>query len=161
MSTRQTSTETCTLTTLERQLLNDFQHRVPLTPTPFADIAAELGVTEQEVLDTLRVLSERGAVSRVGPVFRPNRLGVSTLAALAVAPDRLEDVAALVSGYAEVNHNYEREHRFNLWFVVTASGVERLEAVLGEIEARTGLTPLYLPLLADSHIDLGFDLQWT
>jgi len=146
---------------LERRLLNDFQHEFPLSPTPFADIAAELGVSEEEVLKTLDALRSRGLVSRVGPVFRPNRVGASTLAAMAVPPSRLDEVAALVSGYPEVNHNYEREHRFNLWFVVTARDEARLQAVLDDIAARSGLDVMPLPLLEDYFIDLGFDLQWT
>ncbi len=146
---------------LEQRLLNDFQHDFPLSPTPFADIAAELGVSEEEVLNTLDALRSRGLISRVGPVFRPNRVGASTLAAMAVPPSRLDEVAALVSGYPEVNHNYEREHRFNLWFVVTARDEARLQAVLDDIAGRSGIDVMPLPLLDDYFIDLGFELQWT
>ncbi len=146
---------------LEQRLLNDFQHDFPLSPTPFADIAAELGVSEEEVLNTLDALKSRGLISRVGPVFRPNRVGASTLAAMAVPPSRLDEVAALVNGYPEVNHNYEREHRFNLWFVVTARDEARLQAVLDDIATRSGIDVMPLPLLDDYFIDLGFELQWT
>jgi len=98
---------------LDQRLLNDFQRGFPLTPTPYADIARELGVTEDEVLARLKALMTAGAVSRVGAVVRPNTVGVSTLAAMSVPAAELESVAALVSGYAEVNHNYEREHEIN------------------------------------------------
>jgi hypothetical protein len=98
-------------------------------------------------------------VSRVGAVLRPNTVGVSTLAAMAVAPERLDAVAQLVNGYAEVNHNYEREHRLNLWFVATAPDSARLQAVLNEIADRCGLEVLVFPLIEDYHIDLGFDLK--
>ncbi|MGD2117179.1 MAG: Lrp/AsnC family transcriptional regulator [Chromatiales bacterium] len=145
----------------ERSLLNDFQHGLPLESRPFARVAEALGVSEAEVLDGLQALQSAGVVSRVGPVFRPNRLGVSTLAALSVPQERLAEVAELVNAYAEVNHNYEREHEFNLWFVVTAPDVHRLQAVLDEIAARTGLEMLDLPMLEDYFIDLGFRLQWT
>ena len=145
---------------LERRLLNDFQRDLPLSPTPFADIAAQLGVGEDEVIAALERLREAGAVSRVGPVFRTHRVGASTLAAMAVPPERLEEVAELVNGYTEVNHNYEREHRFNLWFVATAPDEAHLERVLAEIERRSGIGVMSLPMLDDYHIDLGFDLQW-
>jgi len=145
----------------ERRLLDDFQHGLPLEPRPFARMAEALGVTEDEVIDSLSRLQEAGAVSRVGPVLRPNRVGVSTLAALAVPPDQLTEVAALVSAYEEVNHNYEREHAYNLWFVVTAADRTHLDAVLDEIAERTGLELLDLPMLEDYFIDLGFRLQWT
>lgn len=149
------------LNEIERRLLNDYQQDFPLSPTPYADIARELGVTESEVLETLARLKSEGAVSRVGAVLRPNTVGVSTLAAMAVPPARLDEVAALVSACAEVNHNYEREHRLNLWFVATAADRARLQQVLDDIAARSGCQVLAFPLLEDYHIDLGFDLRWT
>ena len=147
------------LTELDRRLLNDFQQDFPLSPTPYADMARRLGVTEEEVLARLEALKSAGAVSRVGAVVRPNTVGVSTLAAMAIPPERLESVAAIVSGYAEVNHNYEREHRLNLWFVATAPDAAHLSAVLDEIAGRTGYQVLSFPLVEDYHIDLGFDLR--
>jgi len=148
------------LSDLERRLLNDFQHDFPLSSTPYADIARELGVSETEVLTALTRLKQQGAVSRVGAVLRPNTVGVSTLAAMAVPNAELEAVAALVSAYPEVNHNYEREHTLNLWFVVTAPDSARLQQVLDEISTRSGYAVLPFPLLEDYHIDLGFDLKW-
>ncbi len=146
---------------LEQRLLNEFQQGMPLTSTPYADIARQLGVYETTVLETLKRLQTEEVVSRVGAVFRPNRIGASTLAAIAVPTEELEDVAAMVNEFVEVNHNYEREHRFNLWFVVVAEDEDRLESVLVEIEKRCGYPVLDLPLLNEYFIDLGFDLKWT
>ena len=150
-----------TFSKLEQRLLNDFQRAIPMTPTPWADIANELGVYETTVLETLQRLQTEGVISRVGAVFHPNRIGASTLAAMAVPQDRLEAVAAMVSEFPEVNHNYEREHEFNLWFVVVADDEFRLQEVLTEIENRCGFSVLDLPLEQEYFIDLGFDLQWT
>ncbi len=147
------------LSELDRRLLNDFQQEFPLSATPYADIARSLGITEDEVLTRLEALQRARAISRVGAVIRPNTVGVSTLAAMAVPPDALEAVAAMVSGYAEVNHNYEREHRLNLWFVAQAPDAARLTEVLEEIAGRTGREVLSFPLVEDYHIDLGFELK--
>jgi DNA-binding Lrp family transcriptional regulator len=149
------------LTDIDRRLLNDFQRDFPLSPAPYAELARRLGITEAEVIERLARLKALGAVSRVGAVVRPNTIGASTLAAMTVPPARLEAVAALVSGYPEVNHNYEREHRLNLWFVVTAANGARLAEVLDDIAARTGIEVLRLPLTEDYHIDLGFNLKWS
>jgi len=146
---------------LEQRLLNEFQQGMPLTPAPYADIARQLGVYETTVLETLKRLQTEGVISRVGAVFRPNRIGASTLAAMAVPAAELEDVADIVNQFSEVNHNYEREHRFNLWFVVVAEDEERLQTVLAEIEQRCGYPVLDLPLLNEHFIDLGFELKWT
>jgi DNA-binding Lrp family transcriptional regulator len=149
------------LSALEKHLLNDFQEGFPLEERPFAAIAERIGASEEQVIALLRELQTGGLISRVGPVFRPNRVGASTLAAMAVPAQRLEEVAELVSAYAEVNHNYEREHRFNLWFVATAPDRERLQEVLREIETRSGIQVLDLPMVEDYFINLGFPLQWT
>ena len=146
---------------LDRRLLNDFQCEFPLVPRPFAAVAEQLGVDEAEVIARLERLHQAGAVSRVGPVLRPRQVGASTLAAMAVPPERLEQVADLVNDFEEVNHNYSREHRFNLWFVLTAADETRLAEIMEEIEVRTGLEVLDLPMLEEYHIDLGFPLQWT
>ena len=149
------------LNPLERHLLNDFQDGFPLTEHPFEAIARRLGSSEEAVLEALRGLQEYGLISRVGPVFRPNRVGASTLAAMAVPAARMEAVATLVSTYPEVNHNYERDHELNLWFVATAPDRERLRQVLDEIESRPGLAVLDLPMIDDYFINLGFPLQWA
>lgn len=149
------------LTDLERRLLDKYQQGLPLSPTPYADMAATLDTSEAEVLTALGRLQQLGVISRVGPVFRTHAVGVSTLAAMAVPPERLEEVAAIVSSFAAVNHNYEREHRFNLWFVATAASDAELTDVLARIEDLTNIKVMPLPMLEDYHIDLGFDLQWT
>lgn len=146
---------------IDRRLLSDFQHGFPLVARPFAVLADRLGIDEVEVIERLRRLRQIGAVSRLGAVVRPNAAGTSTLAAMAVPPEALESVAALVSAYPEVNHNYQRDHRLNLWFVVAADSRVRVEAVLAEITLRTGTAVLDLPMVQDFHIDLGFPIQWN
>jgi DNA-binding Lrp family transcriptional regulator len=147
--------------TLERRLLEEYQRALPLTPTPFADMAAALGVDEAEVLASLRRLQRSGSVSRVGPVLAPNRVGASLLAAMRVPDHALEAVAARISALPEVNHNYEREHAINLWFVVTGRDAAHVEEVLARIEAETGFAVLRLPMLESFKVDLGFPLAWN
>ena len=144
---------------LVKSLLNDFQRNFPLEPAPFAQIARRLNTSPETVLKTLKELQDKGAVSRVGPVFRPNTVGASTLAAMAVAAEKLETVAAVISEFPQVNHNYEREHHYNLWFVVTAENNAALTATLYKIEQATGYRVLSLPLVRDYHIDLGFRMN--
>jgi DNA-binding Lrp family transcriptional regulator len=146
------------LSALEKCLLNEYQRGFPLCASPFAVIADQQDVTEEEVIETLESLQQRGLISRVGPVFAPQRAGASTLAALSVPGEELQRVADIVSDFEEVNHNYEREHRFNLWFVVTASDEAHVQRVLDAIEEQTGLAVLNLPLERSFYIDLGFPL---
>ena len=146
------------LSPLHRQLLNDFQHDFPLTSRPYLTIAETLGVTESEVLSALKSLADEDFISRIGPVIAPNKIGKSTLVAMAVPPEHLREVAESVNRFPEVNHNYEREHRFNLWFVLIASDEAHLQTVIENLEQRTGLKTMQLPLLDEFYIDLGFAL---
>ena len=140
------------------RLLNEWQRDFPLTPRPFAVIAEKTGVTEATVLEIYRNLHAEGIVGRVGPVFAPHRLGTSALAALSAPPERLHDIAERVNREQAINHNYQREHAFNLWFVITASSSDHLHTIVEGIEADTGCDVIVLPLEEEFHIDLGFDL---
>jgi len=150
---------TSSLSTLDFHLVNDWQRGFPLVSRPYAELAHRLNISEAEVISRLQKLAEDGTVSRIGTVFRPHTLGWSTLAAVSVAEARIETVARMISAYPEVNHNYEREHEFNLWFVATAPTRARVAEVLREIGDLAGGPVLDLPMQEDFHIDLGFDLS--
>lgn len=143
---------------IDKRLLDEFQRDFPLVSRPFASIAAAVGSSEELVILRLTALQAAGAVSRVGATVRPNTVGASTLAALSVPEDRLEDVAAMISAERGVNHSYLREDVWNLWFVVTAPDASNLAAMLRRIEAQTGLALLDLRLVRPFNIDLGFRL---
>jgi len=144
------------LSAFEQRLLENSQRDLAVEARPFLVLARVLGTSEEVVVQTFVELHRRGILSRVGPVLEPRACGASTLAALAVAPERLESVAAIVNSFPEVNHNYAREHHYNLWFVLTAANRKAIDRVLAEIAARTTATPLDLPMLRAYHIDLGF-----
>lgn len=146
---------------IDQRLLNGYQRGFPLSAAPYADIARELDITEDEVITRLQALKASGAISRIGAVVRPNTIGVSTLAAIQAPAEELERIAAIVSAFPEVNHNYEREHAINLWFVITARNALHRAQVLTDIAAQTGYAVHSFPLERDFHIDLGFELKWT
>ena len=145
---------------LKQRLLNEFQRDFPLSRTPFQEIAERLMVTEAEVLTAFDELHDDFTVSRIGSIIPPNTVGASLLAAMSVPIDQLEDIALWINRFSEVNHNYEREHTYNLWFVVTGHSVDHLESVLSQIEARTQCPVLRLPLLEEYYIDLGFPIDF-
>ncbi|MGE5169855.1 MAG: hypothetical protein ACM3JC_05725 [Rudaea sp.] len=143
----------------EHVLLSRFQRDFPLCEAPYAEIATRLATTQDWVLAKLRRWIGEGTVSRVGAIFRPGSVGVSTLAAMAVPRARLADVARRINAYPGVNHNYEREHRFNVWFVAHAPDRALLASLIAEIERETVLPVVSLPLVREYCIDLGFALD--
>lgn len=143
----------------ELALIDGWQRGFPLIQRPYLHVGLALGVSEAEVLDKLRDLLSRGVLARVGATLRPNTAGASTLAAMRVAADRLEEVAQIVSEEPWVNHSYEREHEFNLWFVITGADRPSVETVSARIRSKTGLDVLDLPLVRAFWLDLGFPIR--
>lgn len=139
-------------------LLDRYQRDFPLCPRPYAQLAEQCGSDETKLLHGLQAAQQAGVLARIGAVFAPNTVAASTLAALAVPPDRLAAVAAQVSARRAISHNYQRSHAYNLWFVASAADRAALDALLSEIAADTGLAVLDLPLEREYHIDLGFAL---
>ena len=130
---------------LDRDLLNTIQTDFPLDPRPYRVLGERLGIPEAEALARVQALAESGVIRRIGPSFDSRKLGhVSTLVAMKVPPDRLDEVAALISSYPQVTHNYGREHEYNLWFTLVCPSRGEIDRIASEISERTGIGDLHL-----------------
>ncbi len=148
------------LDTTDQQLINLFQRDLPVCERPYAAMSRQLGITEEEIIVRLQSLQDSQVLSRVGPVFEHSRAGASLLAAVAVPDEQMDLVAARINRAPGVNHNYAREHTYNLWFVMTAPDEDTLDERLDELEHQLRLPMLRLPMVEAYHIDLGFDIDW-
>lgn len=145
---------------LEQQLIDEYQKGLPVCSRPYLEMGNRLGASERDVVAALTRLKENGTLSRIGPVFNHKKAGASTLAAMAVPENELAEVAERINAFEGVNHNYAREHRFNLWFVVTAPDQDQLQASLKAIELSGGYKVMSLPMVKSHFIDLGFKVKW-
>lgn len=143
---------------IELALIDRWQHGFPLVEKPFEVVGRFAALDEDETIGIFRRMRENDVISRVGAVVRPNTVGASTLAAMQVPPERLEQVAGAVSREPLVTHNYEREHALNLWFVVAGASAEAITATIRRINGQTGLDVVELPMLEAYHLGLGFSL---
>jgi DNA-binding Lrp family transcriptional regulator len=140
---------------LDRRIINALQGGFPVAKRPYAEAAARLGLGEAELIERLERLLAQGILTRFGPLYDAEKMGGGlTLAAMAVPEARFEAVAETVNGFPEVAHNYQRDHRLNMWFVIATERPGRVPAVLREIEAATGLAVLNLPKLEEFFLDL-------
>lgn len=129
-----------------RAIINGLQGGFPLTHRPFRDAGAELGLSESELIKGIGDLIEAGKLSRFGPLWNAEQLGGGVcLAAMAIPPERFDEVAEKVNAHTEIAHNYERSHALNMWFVVSADDPRRIDEVIAEIEAETGLAVHAMP----------------
>jgi DNA-binding Lrp family transcriptional regulator len=144
------------LDAVDEALIDGYQSDFPVERRPFRRLGADLGIEEREAVERVRQLRESGVFRRFGAVLNPPVIGASTLAAVRAPEERFEEIADIINAYRQVNHNYRRDHEWNMWFVVTAGSLQRRDEILAEIEDRTGCSVLNLPMLTDFYIDLEF-----
>lgn len=143
----------------ELRLIDALHGGFPLVDRPYAAVAAQLDMTEPEVIAALSHLLAQGVLTRLGPLFQIERAGGQfVLAAMQVPHDRFQAVADQVNAFPEVAHNYRREHALNLWFVVAASSPKEATNALARIEALTGLQVWAFPKEREYFVELRLPL---
>ena len=142
----------------DRRILNALQDGFPLTPRPYDDAGAALGISGDDLIARLARLRDLGAITRFGPFFDAAGMGGAfCLCAMAVPPERFEAVMTQVNAHPEVAHNYERTHALNMWFVLATdspAGIDRTARAIGD---ETGLRVMLFPKLEEYFI--GFRVQ--
>ncbi|MCT8962814.1 Lrp/AsnC family transcriptional regulator [Pseudomonas veronii] len=130
----------------DRRLINKLQDGFPLCPRPFAEAAAQLDMSEEELIERVARLRAAGILTRFGPLFQIERAGGAyCLAAMAVSEARWETVLEYVNARIEVAHNYRREHALNMWFVLATARPVEIAACIDAIQQATGLAVLAFP----------------
>lgn len=82
-----------------------------MTRTPYRDLARRIGMPVDMLLGVLRDWRQDGTIRRMGAVVNHFRVGLAGAAMVAwdVPPERRADVGAILAGFEEVSHAYERE----------------------------------------------------
>ena len=143
---------------VDRRIINELQGGFPVSPRPYADAAARLGISEDDLIGRLRRLLDDGVLSRFGPMYHAERMGGGlTLAAMQVPEDRFDAVAEQVNAHPEVAHNYARDHALNMWFVLATDRPETVAETLQAIAAETGLEVFDMPKLREFYVGLRFE----
>ena len=144
-------------TEVERAVINRLQTGLPLMHSPYAEVAGELGMTEQALLHTLQDLLDRRILTRFGPMFHAGEMGGGlTLAAMRIPEQDFERIAREVNDFDEVAHNYRREHELNMWFVLATETPEDIARAIAGIESATGYPVYNMPKEEEFHVHLHF-----
>ena len=143
-----------------RAFINRFQGGFPVVDRPFSSVAAEIGIGESALIRLVSRLVRTGCLSRFGPLYDATAMGGEVvLAAMAVPAERFDAVAALLDTLPEVAHNYERDHHFNMWFVVAAETRDGVRQALDRIGHETGLEVLAFPKEREFRLGLWLRLD--
>jgi DNA-binding Lrp family transcriptional regulator len=123
----------------DKRLLNLMQGSFPIAERPYADVATQAGVTEDQVLQRVQLLLDERIIRQVTPIFDTRALGYSSmLVAAKVDPENPWRAATIINEHPGVSHNYLRNHEFNIWFTIATEpdsplGLERTLEVLSEL----------------------------
>lgn len=102
---------------LDRKLIVATQSGLPLSPTPYADVAAQLGIGEAEVLTRMQKLLDNGAIRRIGVVPNHYKLGYTFngMTVWDVSDEEIDELGQQVGNLPFVSHCYRRPRHLPDW----------------------------------------------
>lgn len=125
---------------LDSRIIEELQENFPLEVHPYEIIAENLGIDTDQLWQRVSALTEAGVIRRMGFSIDSRKMGYySTLTAIRVPENRIDEVSELISTYPQITHSYLRDDAFNIWFTVIAEDKGRVFAVLDEIRLKLGL----------------------
>lgn len=140
---------------IDRLIINTLQGGLPVCDRPFLETAQRIGIEEDELLARLTRLRESGVLTRIGPMFQIEKMGGAfTLAALRAPEDRFDQVAERVNAFPEIAHNYARDHKLNMWFVIATETPDEIGKVIGRIEDKTGCKVFNFPKSREYFVEM-------
>lgn len=140
---------------LDRALVNSLQGGFPVCERPYAEVAARVGSDEATVIARIEGLLQQGLLSRFGPMYHAAQMGGALcLAAMEIPPEDFDRVADIVNRQPEVAHNYARNHRLNMWFVLATETPEAQQAAIARIQRESGYRVYDMPKIREYFVEL-------
>ncbi len=145
---------------IDKKIINLMQSYFPLSSTPYQDIAKKIDIERDEVIVRLKKLYEDGIIRKVGAILSARKMGfVSTLAAVSVSNEKLDEVSKIINRYNGVTHNYLREGSPNIWFTLTEPNQKILDKHLNDIERKINNKIIRMPAKKIFKIGVKFDIR--
>ena len=125
---------------LDRRIIQELQENFPLQTDPYELIADRLGIPVEALWQRITALVASGVIRRIGFSMDSRTIGFSsTLAALRIAPHRIEEASALIAACPQITHSYLRDDPFNIWFTVIAETPEMFSNILDSIQSKLSI----------------------
>jgi DNA-binding Lrp family transcriptional regulator len=145
------------LNEIEKKVIRGLQRDLPISAQPFRDIAQELGLEEEVLVNIIQDLMNRGYIRRFGATIRHRISGfqANAMAAWAVPEADVDRVGAQMAAVREVTHCYERqvsgEWPYNVFTMIHGRTQEECEAIARRMAAATGIAE-YALLFSDAEL---------
>ena len=143
---------------IDKRIINALQDGFPICAAPYRQVAAQLGLSEQELIARLKTLLDNGSLTRFGPLYNAEQMGGAlTLAAVKAPIERFDEIADIINAFPEVAHNYARNHELNMWFVIATETPEQIQQTITAIERQTGLNVYNMPKNKEYFVNLKLE----
>ena len=143
---------------IDRHIINALQDGFPICDAPYRQVAAQLGLDEQELITRLKALLDNGTLTRFGPLYNAEQMGGAlTLAAVKAPIERFDEVTGIINAFPEIAHNYARNHELNMWFVIATETPEQIRQTISAIEQQTGLIVYNMPKNKEYFVNLKLE----
>jgi DNA-binding Lrp family transcriptional regulator len=143
---------------IDKKIINALQDGFPICDTPYRQVAAQLELDEQELIDRLKALLDNGTLTRFGPLYNAEQMGGAlTLAAVKAPKERFDEITGIINSFPEVAHNYARSHELNMWFVIATESPEQIQKTISAIEQQTGLIVYNMPKNQEYFVNLKLE----
>jgi siroheme decarboxylase len=148
------------LDNIDKQILNDIQWAFPLADRPFLELAKKYQISEDEIIQRIKILKDTGIIRQISAIFDTRKLGYkSALVAFAVDKNKIDNVANEINKHPGVSHNYERNHEYNVWFTLAIPPDGDMKADLDKMAALDGVLKYrVLPTLKMYKIGVKLDM---
>ena len=139
---------------IDKSIIRHIQGDIPLEPRPFAAIANEIGILEEELIGRIHKLKQKGIIRRFGATLRHQIAGfmANAMVAWAVPEDRIDEIGEALSSFREVSHCYQRIPQkgwhFNLYTMIHADTRERCHEIAKKMAELVGIDD-YLLLFSE------------
>ncbi|SDY39089.1 siroheme decarboxylase subunit beta [Halobellus clavatus] len=112
-----TPTDAQTLSPAERDLVVEIQGGLPISPTPYADVAAAIEQPTSWVVETIKRFEREGKIRRVGVVPNHYALGYTEngMTVWNVPDERVDEVGPAIASLPFVTHCYQRPRHEGVW----------------------------------------------
>lgn len=140
------------------------QKKLEICSRPYAEIALQIGISEQEVLERIANMKKNNIIRRVSGFFNPAKLGYksSLCATTATNLEAFSRVVAIINSFPQVTHNYQRaNNQFNIWFTIIAQSEEQIQEIIYQIEQKAKCKICNFPQTTLYKIRVNFDLGGT
>ncbi|NLT95995.1 MAG: Lrp/AsnC family transcriptional regulator [Clostridia bacterium] len=130
---------------LDKAIIREIQEDIPLVSQPFLEIAHRLGISEEQLLQRIKFLQEKGYIRRFGAALRHREMGLKAnpMIIMRVPEERIDEVGTKLASLDRVTHCYQRPMLpflpYNLFVMIHAETKEECFVLAREMAELVGV----------------------